>query len=55
MAKQYLKFFDYIKLIDSPKYTEIKNELLTIYKIFKHNLEEADKFLRKSKTKNAFF
>lgn len=48
-------FFDYIKLIDSPKYTEIKNELLTIYKIFKNNFEEADKFLRKSKTKNAFF
>jgi len=48
-------FFDYIKLIDSPKYTEIKNELLTIYKIFKNNFEETDKFLRKSKTKNAFF
>lgn len=48
-------FFDYIKLIESPKYTEIKNELLTIYKIFKNNFEETDKFLRKSKTKNAFF
>ena len=48
-------FFDNIKLIDSPKYIEIKNELITIYKILKNNFEEDDKFLRKSKTKNRFF
>jgi len=48
-------FFDNIKLIDSPKYIEIKNELITIYKILKNNFEEAGKFLRKSKTKNRFF
>ena len=43
-------FFDNIKLIDLPKYIEIKNELITIYKILKNNFEETGKFLRKSKT-----
>lgn len=43
-------FFDNIKLIDSPKYIEIKNELITIYKILKNNFEETSIFLRKSKT-----
>jgi len=48
-------FFDNIKLIDSAKYIEIKNELITIYKILKNNFEEDDKFLRKKKQKIDFF
>jgi hypothetical protein len=55
MAKQYFNFFENINLINSSKYTEVKNELLTIYKILKNKFEETTDFLRLNKTKNKGF
>ncbi len=48
-------FFENINLINSSKYTEVKNELLTIYKILKNKFEETTDFLRLNNTKNKGF